>query len=298
MLKISYLLTNRGRADEAVLPAILNEIENNEHFIIILDESDATDADKGLDGRKIFDLVRKYSSKKGLNVLTDDNLEAGTGFITSSSINIVDYSKELINKFDLKFPQGSSERYKHFRAIIQCDFAENLKNNINMPGINIISQHNSSFIRPLRRVIQSSSAMKILNKLQNNHKDRLTILVRDQNTMFPGEGKLEKLLRAIHKIQCLTDSIPHKYYPEFLEDDTGGLNAFWVKLHKARITEFISKHIVTLIDKIESMVIIKESLEKFSFKAIPKSTMVNKLDHSMLSLELSFKKNTPKETSK
>jgi len=289
MLKLSYILTNRGRANKSVLSVILDEIENNEHFILLLDESDATDADKGLDGREIFELVRKNTKDKDIKIYTDDNLDVGTGFITSKSLKVIKQETQLINKWDLKFPQGSSERYKHFRSIIQFEFTKDLAENLEMPGINIVSQHNSAFIRPLRRAIQSFTAMTILKSLQSKQNDRLSFLIRDQNTMFPGEGKIERFLRYINKVKCLTDSITHYYNTEFLESDTGGLNAFWVKLYKSGVVDFISNHIVTLADKIESISIIKEKSNLFNMDFIPESIRVDKLDHGMLSITLKSK---------
>jgi len=284
MLKLSYLLTNRGRANNNILPVILNEIENNKHFIIVLDESDATDADKGLDGREIFELVRKNSQRDDIEIIVHNDLDVGAGFITSKSVYTIQNKEEQINKWDLKFPQGSSEKYKHFRVLLKLAFNDELNETLGMPGINLVVQHNSAFLRPFRRALQSLKGMLILKALQLEHKDMISVLLRDQNTMLPGEGTVEKILRKIHKVDSLTDNLDREYHIETLESDTGGLNAFWMMLYKFGIVDFISKYIFKPMNKVETISIIKGNKQNFGLKLTPSHQDIEGLDHGMLSI--------------
>jgi hypothetical protein len=286
MLKMIYLLTNRGRANDTILPLLLEEIKQNDHFILILDESDATDKERGLDGRLIYELIQKNTSRNDITVYQSEDPDVDVGLIYSNSLNLKSNELKQINKWALKYPQGSSEHYKHFRLTTQFDFNNELSNELGIPGLNLVSQHNPAFIRPLLRAIQSSRAMKILTDLQKQQPDRVSFLARDQNTWIPGEGKFEKLLRLVYKLDCKTDNVKRRYKFEYLEHDTGGLNKLTNILYTSGILNFLSKFAITFADKIETITSVRGVSEELGLNIEPGYLDVDKLDHGMLFIEI------------
>ena len=285
MLKIIYILTNRGRTNKTVLPALLKQIKENKHFIMVLDEADATDKSNGLDGRKIFKLVQSSSPRKDINIYIPEDPNINIGFITSQSINLASIDGKQINKLDLLFPQGKSEHYQHWRIVGYFNFNKVLQQTIKLKGINIIAQHNSAFIRPLRRAIQSTTAMALLSRIQKKFPNIPTLLIRDQNTWIPGEGKFERLIRKIFNVVSLTDNMERCYYFAHQEADTGGLNRLLNILYKAGIITWISTHIIKLADRIETISIKRSFLHDHNNIIIQSSSKyIKDLDHDMISV--------------
>lgn len=284
-LIIGYTLCNRGRNYQDFVKAIVKFISKHKNFIIVVDESDATDKRVGLNGRIVFDEILKKSKRDDIKYITSEDEEIGVNYIYSSLISPDEVEWHQINKWNLKLPQGPSERYKHHRMITSLTFSKSLVNNLGFHGVNIIAQHNSAFLRPITRAIQSEEAMKIANRIQNKEKDKLTLLIRDQNTMIPGEGKYERYLRFKHKMECLTDKANRKYRMDYLEGDTGGLNYIAYKLYRYKVWYYIEK-IIKLVDKIESICIRKEMKEKLNLNIIPHHIEIDNMDHGMVYIEI------------
>jgi hypothetical protein len=134
-------------------------LPKSELGIMITDESDATDKEIGLDGRiPLLDLAIANPKLK-LNMAKDDNI--GINLVHTSELKVKDINYSQINRLDLIFPQGKSEKYKHHRMTSKIEFPTKLRNHYGLDGIIIVAQHNSAFIRPFARAIQSANGMKI-----------------------------------------------------------------------------------------------------------------------------------------
>ena len=284
-LIIGYTLCNRGRHHEDFVSTITKFIDKNKHFVIVIDESDATDKRLGLNGRVVFDGIINKSKRKDIQYVTSQDEEVGVNYIHSNAITTEEVEWHQINEHNLKFPQGESERYKHHRMITSLVFNNELKEMLKLNGLNIIAQHNSAFLRPFTRVKQSEDGMRKLTELQNKEKDKLSLLIRDQNTMIPGEGKYERYLRYKHKIECLTDKANRKYRLDYLESDTGGLNKLAYVLYKYKVWAVVEK-IIKLADKIESICIKKGIKEKYNLNITPNHIEIDNMDHGMVYIEI------------
>ncbi len=279
-LTLGYVLINRGRADIQVLARAQEFIDQNPSFIMILDESDATDKHLGLDGRKIFEQLQSRYPQFHYHISND--LDVGINIVTSSDISTVDINYVLINKKNLQSPQGKSEHYKHFKVSFKSRLITPLGD---MKGVLVVAQHNSAFLRPFTRSMQSESAMKELVQLQKDNPEYLSVLVRDQNTMIPGEGRNERRLRRKYNLDCVTDRTSWEYNLDYLEGDTGGLNGLAVWFNKICGFKVLRK-VITIADKIESMCIVKDYDKKFNLKLTPSHYHIDNLDHGIISVKI------------
>ena len=284
-IKIGYMPINRGRNLDQAVEACLEFLYDNHKFILVLDESDATDRELGLDGRQIFKLISEKSHRKDIQYYLANDIHVGTNFIASDDFFIKDTRHEQINKLNLLFPQGKSEKYMHHRLTSKFEFSDSLKSYYNFDGIYLVSQHNSAFVRPLTRLVQSFQGMQKLIKSQYKHPNYFGILIRDQNTMFPGEGLMEKLLRRLFNLNCVTDTINWRYKIENLEGDSGGANLFATWFRDIGGFRALRK-VITIADKIESMCIQKDKEKKLNLKITPKHRMIEKSDHGLLSITI------------
>ncbi len=278
---IGYMPVNRGRNLQETLDASLAFMENHPAFILILDESDATDREKGLDGREIFSLL----VQENIQHYVAKDLHIGSNFITSEDFEIKDPRHVQINKLSLLLSQGRSEKYMHHRLSARLKFKEQLKHEYGFDGIYLITQHNSAFLRPFTRALQSIRGMIFQSKVQKKYPTYLALLVRDQNTLIPGEGKFEKFLRFIFNLNCITDRIDWNYQIQNLEGDSGGLNQFAVWFRDIGGFKFL-RRITKIADKIESMCIKNGKDVELGIKITPKHRQIPKSDHGILSINI------------
>ena len=269
-LTIAYTLANRGRFIESFTSHISEFIDNQDSIIIFFDECDSTDKKIGFDGRKIFEELKKKIKRDDLEYHIPEDEIISPAFICSNDIKVKHPLYSQINKSNLKFPQGSSERYKHFRLTMDALFDDY--------PLFFVVQHNSAFLRPFARLKQTKEGIELLKQ----NKSKIGFLIRDQNTFIPGEGRLERFLRRKHHLVSITDSAKRRYRIENLEGDSGGLNKLSTALIKKGIPQYIDKHILTLGDKVESICTLAEFIDedRFTFKSFHED--IDHMDHGLL----------------
>jgi hypothetical protein len=103
--------------------------------------------------------------------------------------------------------------------------------------------------------------------------------------MIPGEGKMERLLRFIYQMRCITDETNWIYDISKLETDTGGLNKFAGWFDKIGGFKLL-RRFIAISDKIESMCIVRGYDKKFGIVIVPKHTTLKYLDHGILSINI------------
>lgn len=282
MLTTAYLLANRGRSLKNSTDTIVRFLEKHPNVILFVDESDATDADIGLDGRKIFKQIEKKTKRKDLHYVIARDPEISMNFIYSSGLRPTTIEHKQINKLALKLPQGKSEHYKHHRMIAITHFTPDKENELGFKGLVCITQHNSAFIRPLTRAIQSLGAFVHSRKMQKRYPNHLHLIMRDQNTWIQGEGRIEAFYRWIFGMKSLTDDLDHKYKAGDVETDTGGLNSIMGWIYNSGLWNFINNHIISMADKIESILIPKGLESILEIKSSAQHMDIDGLDHGVL----------------
>lgn len=271
-------MVNRGRGHESTVSIVSKVLQSNGSIVFAFGESDNTDAYIGLVGRKVLEESVELSGRKDLQILQNGNQTVGMNMVYSSDFVPISFDWEQINERDLKFPQGVSEHYPHHRLKAIFDFKGE--------KIAVIAQHQSGFIRPYRRYVQSRDALFRLDECVND--GCTSFLLRDQNTYVPIEGQIEEMNRKRFKIYELTQDLKNTYNVFNLESDSGGLNAVGAWIVRNKVFGPLALRIVNRKHKLDSICMSQRQLRKVDYKTF--DIDLPHLDHRIIGVEIGLKK--------
>lgn len=274
--RITILLSmiNRGRFREDTSRQVASLLSTYRNIIFAFGESDDSEALDGHSGRKVLHDAIILSGRNDLTLIEGSEYDIGLSFIISDEFKPEYVNWTWINEDDKEHPQGKSDKNKHYRASLLLNFIYDGKEQ----QINILTQHQSAFAHIISRFKQANSAMKKATILKDSG---LTFLLRDQNTLFPGEIQLEKYLRNKHGYTDLTESIPITYDVSALETDSGGLNELFKNLFMSPFGKFLRKRF-SLFQKFDSILISDEQKDMITYENV--HVGLKGLDHDVLGI--------------
>jgi hypothetical protein len=279
-------MVNRGRFCDTTVEVVTKMINESENIICIFGESDSSDKDISLDGRKVLKDIIKASGRSDYSQITAKNQNVGMNALIFGDMKTEFSAWKCINRNNLKHPQSISERYMHHRMHAKIELGKKLSEDMGVAYINILAQHQSAFVRPLSRFKQ---AREILKLAHNSDKiDTMTLVARDQNSFLPGEGFLEHQLRKKYGMHDLTHGMKSTYNVMNLENDYGDFAHRFVRTIYSNWIGRIAAKLVTNTDKIESLLVEKEVLDKYDTKAI--DVIIPSMDHDLVGVEITKKR--------
>lgn len=281
-LKITFCMINRGRFCDTTVEVITKMIRESENIICIFAESDSYDKELGLDGRKVLKEIVKDSGRNDYSFIIAKNQSVGMNAIAFGDMKAESFAWKCINRDNLKHPQSTSEHYLHHRMHTKVRLGKELEKSLGVKYINILAQHQSAFVRPFTRFKQAKEIFKLAYNSDNT--DTLTIIARDQNSFLPGEGFLERQLRKKYGMYDLTRGFKSTYNVMNLETDQGDFAHRFVKTVYSNWLGRIVGKLVTNTDKIESMLVEKDVLDKYETKAF--DVIIPSMDHDLIGVEL------------
>ncbi len=284
-LKICMVMINRGRYANSTVSLISEMIKRSDDIICILGESDSQEKAIGLDGRKVLEDIIKVSGRNDYRIVASEDDRVGTNALVFGDLKISSYKWKCINLNNLKHPQSSSERYRHYRLQLQIKLGKELAALLSVNNICILAQHQSAFIRPVSRYRQARGILRTFKNLDK--KDCLSFILRDQNSFIPGEGFLERQLRKRYGMHDLTKRFKNTYKAANIETDQNDfMHKFVSKVYNNGWGRIIAK-VVTNTDKIDSILGEKEFVKDYIFDSF--DIDLPYLDHDLMGVEI-FKK--------
>lgn len=287
-LKVVFCMVNRGRFCDTTVQVITNMIKESENIICIFGESDSSDKDLSLDGRKVLKDIINASGRDDCSPIIAMNQNVGMNALAFGDMRAESFAWKCINRNNLKRPQSSSERYMHHRMHAKIELGQALAESLGVKHINILAQHQSAFVRPLSRFRQAKEIFKLA--YNSDDTDTMTLIARDQNTFLPGEGFLEHRLRKRYGMYDLTHGLKSTYNVMNLEIDQGDFAHRFVRTVYSHWLGRIAAKLITNTDKIESLLVEKEVLDKYNTVAI--DVVIPFMDHDLVGVEITKKENT------
>jgi len=282
-LKVIFCMINRGRFCDTTVEVITKMIKESENIICIFGESDSSDKDISLDGRKVLKDIIQASGRSDYSPIIAKNQNVGMNAIAFGDMKAESFAWKCINRNNLKHPQSISERYMHHRMHAKIELGNELAYDLGVGHINILAQHQSAFVRPLSRFKQAKEILKLAHNSDNQN--TMTLIARDQNSFLPGEGFLEHQLRKKYGMYDLTRGMKSTYNVMNLENDYGDFAHRFVRAIYSNWIGRIAAKLVTNTDKIESLLVEKEVLDKYDTKVI--DVIIPSMDHDLVGVEIS-----------
>jgi hypothetical protein len=181
-------MINRGRFRESTVKVISDIISKSNDVVCIFGESDSSDKELSLDGRRVLKDIVKATGRSDYSIVTAKNQNIGMNALLFGDMELQSSSWRCINRNNLKFPQSISERYMHHRMYMRIKLKKSMQEYLGVKYLSVFAQHQSAFIRPLTRFRQARDMLRMAKN--RDKKDVLTIIGRDQNTFLPGEERI------------------------------------------------------------------------------------------------------------
>ncbi len=278
-------MVNRGRFCDTTVAVVTEMIKESENIICIFGESDSGDKDISLDGRKVLKDIIKASGRTDCSPIIARNQNVGMNALAFGDMKSEFAAWKCINRKNLRHPQSISERYMHHRMHAKIELGKGLAEYLGIGHINILAQHQSAFVRPLSRFRQAKEILKLAHN--SDRIDTMTLVARDQNSFLPGEGFLEHQLRKRYGMYDLTHGLKSTYNVMNLENDYGDFAHRFVRTIYSNRFGRIAAKLITNTDKIESLLVEKEVLDKYETEAI--DIVLPSMDHDLVGVEIKRK---------